>query len=212
MGSEMCIRDRIGIINLIGESSVGAQNRRVEALVGRDAFSEFAAERAIVRELTGGLKVRREQLADRVHELVDQLKRAEKRIAELESAQLSQRVPELVASAQSVGKVELVAATLGTVRSADDIRRLVLDLRQRMASRPAVIVLIGEASGKPSVVVATTESARDAGAKAVALVKVAAGVLGGGGGGKPDVAQGGGQDVGQIPAALDRIRDEVAAL
>ncbi|WP_311476414.1 alanine--tRNA ligase [uncultured Gulosibacter sp.] len=211
-GTHVTSSAEIGIINLIGESSVGAQNRRVEALVGRDAFSEFAAERAIVRELTGGLKVRREQLADRVHELVDQLKRAEKRIAELESAQLSQRVPELVASAQSVGKVELVAATLGTVRSADDIRRLVLDLRQRMASRPAVIVLIGEASGKPSVVVATTESARDAGAKAGALVKVAAGVLGGGGGGKPDVAQGGGQDVGQIPAALDRIRDEVAAL
>lgn len=211
-GTHVATSAEIGIINLIGESSVGAQNRRVEALVGRDAFSEFATERAIVRELTGGLKVRREQLSDRVHELVEQLKRAEKRIAELESAQLSQRIPELLASAQTAGKVELVAAALGSVRSADDVRGLVLDLRQRMGSRAAVIALIGEAAGKPSVVVATTEAARDAGAKAGALVKVAAGVLGGGGGGKPDVAQGGGQDVSQIPAALDRIRDEVAAL
>ena len=211
-GTHVVNSAEIGIINLIGESSVGAQNRRVEALVGKDAFSEFAAERAVVRELSGGLKVPREQLPSRVQELVDNLKRAEKRIAELEAAQLGQRVPELVAGAERVGPVQLVSAALGSVRSADDVRAVVLDVRQRLGSDAAVVALVGEANGKPAIVVATNEAARDLGVKAGALVKVAAQVLGGGGGGKPDVAQGGGQDVTQIPAALKAIQAELMAL
>ena len=70
--------------------------------------------------------------------------------------------------------------------------------------------MVGVANGRPVVLVATNEGAREVGVKAGALVRVAAGVLGGGGGGKDDVAQGGGQDASKIGAALDAVRDAIA--
>ena len=208
-GTHVATSSQIGLVNLIGEQSVGAQNRRVEAFVGRDAFSEFAAERAIVRELSSGLKVPREQVTGRIQDLIANLKAAEKRIAELEAAALTTRVPELVARATPAGSVRLVAESLGSVGSADDVRRLALDIRERLGSEPAVVALGGESNGKPLIVVATNAAAREAGASAGAIVKLAAGILGGGGGGKPDVAQGGGQDAAKLPDALAAIRTEL---
>ena len=78
-------------------------------------------------------------------------------------------------------------------------------MRERLGSSASVVALAADVSGKPAVIVATNDAARTAGAKAGALAKLAAGVLGGGGGGKDDLAQGGGSDVGAIPAALDAI-------
>ena len=96
--------------------------------------------------------------------------------------------------------------------SADDLRSLALDLRERLGSAAAAVALTGTANGRPLVLVATNEAARSAGVKAGALVKIAAGVLGGGGGGKDDVAQGGGSDAAQVPAALAAIRQAVDAI
>lgn len=203
---------QIGLVNLIGESSVGATNRRVEALVGRDAFADFAAERALVRELTSGLRVPRDQVADRVAALVNELKQANKRIAELESAKLRDRLPQFLEQAQIAGTVRVVAAYLGTVAGADDVRSLALEARTRLGEEPAVVAFIGEANDKPSVVVATNAAARELGANAGAMVKAASALLGGGGGGKPDVAQGGGQDVSRHAEALAAIREQVASL
>ena len=100
-----------------------------------------------------------------------------------------------------------VAQSLGELGSADDLRGLVTAVRERLASQAAVIALAAEVGGKPTVIVATTAAARDAGAKAGALVRTASTVLGGGGGGKDDLAQGGGVDVSAIPAALTAIAD-----
>ncbi|MFD2758927.1 alanine--tRNA ligase [Gulosibacter faecalis] len=201
-GTHVDTSAQVGIVNLVGESSVGATNRRVEALVGRTAFEEFATERALVRELSTGLRVPREQVTTRVHDLLGELKQAQKRIAELESAQLRARIPELLATAERVGDVTFIGAWLGTVGGADDVRQLTLELRERLGSEAAVVALIGAANDKPSVVVATNQAARDAGANAGALVKAASGALGGGGGGKPDVAQGGGQDASKHAEAI----------
>lgn len=200
---------QIGIVNLIGESSVGATNRRVEAFVGRDAFADFAAERALVRELTAGLRVPRDQVADRVAALVNDLKIANKKIAELESAKLRDRLPEILSAAEQLGDTRFVGVFLGTVAGADDVRSLALEARERLGSEAAVVAFIGEANGKPSVVVATNEAARANGANAGAMVKVASKVLGGGGGGKPDVAQGGGQDASQHALAIAAIREQL---
>ncbi|OCG75695.1 alanine--tRNA ligase [Microbacterium sediminis] len=211
-GTHVSTSSEIGIISLIGESSVGASNRRVEALVGQDAFRELTRERALVAELTGALKTPKDQLAARIAELTANLKAAEKRIAQFEAQVLQQRVPELVATAARAGRVTLVAAGVGSVGSADDVRSLVMQVRERLGSEPAVVALAGEANGRPVVVIATNEAARGAGAKAGALVRTASTVLGGGGGGKDDLAQGGGQDASAIPAALDAVRTAVEAL
>ena len=83
-----------------------------------------------------------------------------------------------------------------------------LDVRNRLGSdRPAVVAMASAASGRPVVVVATTDGAREAGVTAGPLVRVAAQVLGGGGGGKDDLAQGGGTDPSKVSAALGSIED-----
>ncbi|WP_449277432.1 alanine--tRNA ligase [Leucobacter sp. GX24907] len=205
-GTHVSSSSEIGMINLVSESSVGSANRRVESLVGLEAFRNFAAERAIVQQLTSGLKVPRLELVDRVSELGAQLKAAEKRIAALEAERLAQRVPELLAGAEHLGEVTAVVVSLGTVGSADELRGLAVQLRDRLAAESAAVVLVGDAGGKPVVIAATTAGARDRGVRAGDLVKIGAKTLGGGGGGKPDLAQGGGTDPSQIDDALVEIR------
>ncbi|MGG7510096.1 alanine--tRNA ligase [Plantibacter sp. YIM 135249] len=199
----------IGMINLISESSVGSTNRRVESLVGLEAFRDLAAERAIVSQLSSNLKTPKDQLPDRIAELVSSLKAAEKKIASFEARSLSDRVPALAAKAASVGGVTLVAESLGELASQNDLRSLVTAVRERLGDAPAVIALGAVVADKPAIVVATNQGGRDAGHKAGALVRVAAGVLGGNGGGKDDLAQGGGADASALPDALAAIAREI---
>ncbi|MDN3310492.1 alanine--tRNA ligase [Microbacterium oryzae] len=210
-GTHVSTSAEIGLVSITGESSVGASNRRVEALVGLDAFRELTAERALVNELTAALKTPREQLPTRVAELAASLKAAEKRIAQYEAKALAERVPALADSAARVGSVRLVAESLGAVGSQDDVRALVTQVRERLGSDAAVVALAGEVAGRPVVIVATNEAARGAGAKAGALAKAAASALGGGGGGRDDMAQGGGTDATAVPTALAAIRTGLAA-
>jgi len=194
----------IGLINVIGESSVGASNRRVEALVGQDAFRELATERAIVAQLTSSLKTPKDQLAARIAELSANLKAAEKKIAQFEAKALEGRIPALAAGAKATGAFRVVAESVGSAASADDVRSLALQVRERVGG-DAVIALGAEVSGRPVVIVATGDAARAAGAKAGVLAKAAAAALGGGGGGRDDVAQGGGTDAAALPAALQAV-------
>jgi len=208
-GTHVASSAEIGMISLVSESSVGSSNRRVEALVGLDAFREFATERAIVAQLTSALKTPKEHLPERITELAAQLKAAEKRIAQIEASRLSERVPALVASASPVGSVTAVVENLGSVGSADDVRTLATSVRARLVASAAVVALAAEVGGKATVIVATTPSAREAGAKAGQLARIASGVLGGGGGGKDDLAQGGGSDLSAIGAALEAVVREL---
>ncbi len=210
-GTHVSSSAEIGLINLVGEQSVGASNRRVEALVGLDAFRSLAAERALVSQLTTTLKTPREQLPARIAELTASLKAAEKKIAAFEAKALGDRAPGLAEAAASVGAYRVVAANVGTVASGDDLRTLALQVRDRLGAPAAVVALGAQVGDRPVVIVATNEAGRTAGAKAGALAKLAAGVLGGGGGGRDDVAQGGGTDASALPAALDAITADLAA-
>ena len=195
---------QIGLLSLLGEASVGSGIRRVEALVSADAFDHLARERALVANLADLLKVQPDQLTDRVTKLVAQLKAAEKELAAVRSRQLLERVPALVAGAQTVDRYRLVAEHLPGV-AADDLRMLATEARARFGGEPAVVALVGGET-KPALIVATTPAARELGARAGALVGVAAPALGGRGGGRDDLAQGGGTDPAGAPRALDAIR------
>lgn len=201
----------IGMINLISESSVGSTNRRVESLVGIEAFRDLAAERALVTQLTSSLKTPREQLPEKVSELVANLKAAEKKIAAFEAKALGDKVPALLEKATLDGGLTLIAENLGTLASADDVRTLVNAVRERLGNEAAVVALAAEAGGKAVAIVASNPAARERGIKAGALAREMAGILGGGGGGKDDLAQGGGPDVSAIPRALEAVRGTVAA-
>ncbi|GAA0414508.1 alanine--tRNA ligase [Leifsonia naganoensis] len=204
-GTHVATSAEIGMINLVSESSVGSTNRRVESLVGLEAFRDLAVERTIVSQLSGTLKTPREQLPEKIADLLANLKAAEKRIQAFEARAVLDKVPALIESSSRRGTFTVVAEDAGTLGSADDLRLLVTTVRERLGSDPAVVALAAQAGGKPVVIVATNQAARDAGANAGALAKTAAGVLGGGGGGKADLAQGGGTDATAIPAALSAV-------
>ena len=133
-GTHVSSSAEIGLINLVGESSVGASNRRVEALVGLDAFRSLAAERALVSQLTSTLKTPRDQLPARIAELTASLKAAEKKIAAFETKALGDRLPALVETAVTIGAHRVVAESLGQAASADDVRSLALQVRDRLGA------------------------------------------------------------------------------
>ncbi|MCT1476460.1 alanine--tRNA ligase [Microbacterium sp. p3-SID336] len=208
-GTHVSSSAEIGLVSVVGESSVGSSNRRIEALVGADAFRELAAERAIVSQLTAALKTPRDQLTERIADLSANLKAAEKRIAQFEAQQRAGQVPAIADAAVRIGGYRVAAQSLGDVASADDVRDLVNGVRERLGSEAAVVALGAVVNGRPVVVVGTNDAARAAGAKAGALAKRAAGVLGGGGGGRDDLAQGGGTDATALSAALDTVSEEL---
>ena len=195
---------QIGLVDLIGEGSVGSGIRRVEALVSTDAFSQFASERALVSTLADTLKTQPDQLVDRVEKLLGQLKAAEKQIADLRQRELLSNLDALVAAGVQAGAVTYIGTCLPGV-SGGDARTLAMALRDKLAAQPAVIALIG-GDAKPALVVATTGPARELGAAAGRLVGLGAAQLGGKGGGKDDLAQGGGTDASRSDEALAAIR------
>ncbi|WP_323101736.1 alanine--tRNA ligase [Intrasporangium sp. YIM S08009] len=199
---------QIGVVKLLGEASIGSGVRRVEALVGADAYTHLAREAAIVSQLTDTLGVRRDELPDRIGGILSRLRDAEKEIAAVRQAQVLGAAAGLVASARDIAGVTFVSHDAGAGVGGDDLRALVTDVRSRLGNdRPALVSMAAVANDRPVVIVATNERAREAGLKAGAFVKLAAQTLGGGGGGRDDLAQGGGTDASKVSAALGVVED-----
>jgi alanyl-tRNA synthetase len=208
-GTHVSHSSQVGLINIVSEASVGSSNRRIESLVGADAFRSLAVERAIVSELSASLKAPRDEVTTRVADLVSNLKAAERKIAEFEAAAVRELVPNLVAAAGTAGSFTVVVDSVSSLASVDDLRNLAHSVRDKLQATSAVVALGTVIDGKPSVIVATTEAARSGGAKAGALAKIAAGILGGGGGGRDDMAQGGGTKPEMLDAALQAVLGEL---
>ncbi|WP_341728754.1 alanine--tRNA ligase [Brooklawnia sp.] len=209
-GTHVQHSSQIGLLSLLGEQSVGSGARRVEALVSTDAFAHMAAERALVNELSNTLRVQPDQLGDRVQAMVAELKSAQKTISELRMTQLQAQVAGIVAKAADIEGV-LFAAQVVDGADAGDLRSLACQVRDQFGARAAVVVLIGSGS-KPSIVVAVNGQGRDLGIKAGEIVRHAAVELGGKGGGKDDIAQGGGSQPDAAPQAIEAARHQVEAV
>jgi alanyl-tRNA synthetase len=207
-GTHVQHSSQVGLVTLTGESSVGSGVRRVEALVGIEGFRYLARERSLVLGLTDALKVQPDQLMDRVGKLVAQLKAAEKQIADLRSRAVLADVAAIAAKAQDVTGVAYVGHRADGV-GGNDLRTLALEIRSRLQDRPAVVCVVGGGPDKPSVVVVTTEGARAHQLSAGDLVRTASETLGGRGGGKDDIAQGGGSDASQVDAALTAVEHAI---
>lgn len=200
---------QIGIINLVSEASVGSTNRRVEALVGANAFRSLSVERAIVSELSANLKAPRDQIITRIADLNASLKAAEKKIAEFEAKAARERIPALLQKVSTVGASAVLLESVGSFTKVDDLRELASALRDKLQPASGVVVLGADIEGKPSVIVATTPEARTQGIKAGALAKVAAAAMGGGGGGRDDMAQCGGTDLSLLDVSLAAVAQEL---
>lgn len=210
-GTHVANTGRLGLVKLLHESSIGAGVRRVEALVGADAYNFLAREHVLLAQVSDLVKARPDDLPERISGIIGKLRDAEKEIASLRAGQVLAVAGELAGNPLDVHGVAFVGHRAPDGTTADDLRKLAFDVRGRLGSRPAVIALGSAAGERPLVLVATNEAAREHGLKAGALAKTAAQALGGGGGGKDDVAQGGGTDVGALDEALEAVRRQIAA-
>ena len=200
---------QLGIVKLLGESSIGAGVRRVEALVGVDAYKFLAREHVLLNSLTEIIKgARTEELPERISDLLSKMKDIEKDLASFRSTAALAQVGELAKKSQTVNGFAFVSAVMADGLLPDDLRKISLDLRGRLKN--SVVALISSNDGKPVLVVAVSDEARAAGVKAGALVKIGSLVLGGGGGGKDDFAQGGGVDFARSIDALSAISASLA--
>ncbi|MGH3424915.1 MAG: alanine--tRNA ligase, partial [Nocardioidaceae bacterium] len=211
-GTHVARSSQIGTVVMTSDSSVGAGNRRVEAVVGLEGFGYLARERDLVSQLADILKTQREDIPGRVQDLVSRLRSAEKEMDRFRADQLLASGAQIASSAKDVRGTAFVGHHAKGV-GGGDVRTLALDIRGRLdPSRPGVVVVIGSADAKAACVVAVNDAGRDRGLAAGELIASAMGPLGGRGGGKSDVAQGGGTDLTAIPQALEAVEHTVGAV
>ncbi|WP_158892126.1 alanine--tRNA ligase [Amycolatopsis anabasis] len=202
---------QLGLVKLVGDASIGSGVHRVEALVGQDALRYVRKEQLLVSQLASTLKVPTDQLPSRIDDVLGRLRNAEKEIERLKTQQVLGSAGSLAERAQDVGGVALVAEKLADGVDSGGVRALATEVRNRLGSRPGVVALFAPQGEKLSFVVATTAAARDKGFAAGKLVPSFAESIGGRGGGKPDMAQGGGTNPGGIDQAIAALRTAIAA-
>jgi len=211
-GTHVSSSAQIGVINLVHEASVSAGSRRVEALVGMDALSEFSRERELVQRLQTTFKAPSEDIPGRIDELFETIRSLEKTVSSLRQQGLGSLIQTVSAEASSLGSLQAVVKLLDGVSEADDLRHIAQSALNSISGDSAVVALGSVLNGRAVVVVAANQGALDAGVHAGDLVKQASQMLGGGGGGKPAMAQGGGPDGEKLEGALELIRSQLSAL
>src|SRR5690606_1245709 len=174
---------RLGLVMVLGDASIGSCVQRFDGRVEEGGYTHAAKEAALVDQISQLVGARSEELPDRISNLLRKLKDAEKQLAEVRQAQLLAGAARLAEAATDIGGTRAVLQHVGDVGSADDLRTLVLDLRERLGNAgPAVVALTAVSGERPVVVVATNEPARAAGSRAGVRVRAAATALGDGGG------------------------------
>ena len=206
-GTHAARSGQLGLVKILHESSIGSGIRRIEALVGMDAFGFLAREHLLVSRLAELYRVPNEQVADRVEQTVAQLRDAERELEKLRAQLVLAGAAGLAEGAREVRGVAVVATEAPEGASGNDVRTLAQDIRGKIpAGRPAVVAVAARAGGKASLVVAVNAAAKERGLDAAALVK---GALSGRGGGNADLAQGGGVPAGEAPALLAAVERAV---
>ena len=203
-GTHVTRSGQLGLVKLLSESSIGAGVRRVEALVGYDAYQYLAREHVLLNSLTEIIKgVRADELPQRISELVEKMKGMEKELSGVRSAKAMAAAGELLKKVNPIGGINLIIDQLADEIAVDDMRSISTDLRGKL--KAGIVVLATITGGKPLLVAAVSPEAIKLGVKAGELIKTGSTVLGGGGGGKDDFAQGGGVDSGAIVKAFAEI-------
>ena len=203
---------QLGVVKLLGESSIGSGVRRVEALVGVDAYRFFAREHLILNSVSDAVKVTKvEELPERIDGILEKLKGAERDIAAFRSKEALGQVDTLVAKTLSLGTLKVVAQQVVGELSIEELRSLAAGVSKKLGDHPTAVVLFATGA-KPVVVAQTSAPARERGVKAGEIVKIASKALGGGGGGKDDFAQGGGANSQAIPEAIKAVEAHLVAI
>ena len=202
---------QLGVVTFLSEGSIGTGVRRLEALVGADAYTYLAREHVLVNRLTDLLKAPSEELVERIERTIASLKDAERDLAKVKSAQLVAGIDAIIGEGREIGEVRVWAFEAPAGTSAGDLRELAIKVRGR--NRPEIpVVLIGSAitDEKVSMVAAANPRAIELGLTASWLLNIALAGVGGRGGGKDDLAQGGGPEVGGVAKAFALVEAAIA--
>jgi alanyl-tRNA synthetase len=203
-GTHVARSAQLGLVKILHESSIGAGIRRVEALVGLDAFGHLAREHVLVARLAELFRVPADQVADRVEQIVAQLRDAEKELEQLRAQLVLGGAATLAANPTEVRGIAYVGTEAPDGAGMNDVRTLAQRIRDAIdPARPAVAAVVARSGGKASLVVAVNSAARERGVSASDLVK---GALSGRGGGSPEVAQGGGVPAAEAAALLTAVQ------
>ncbi|HBC8575921.1 TPA: alanine--tRNA ligase [Corynebacterium striatum] len=209
-GTHVTNTSEIGPVSVLGESSVGSGARRIEAYSGMDAFRYYSKETALVEGISRELKIQSEDLPERIAQLTEKLKAAEKQIDELHKARLMAQTADMIGGAITVNGFTVISVRLPNNVSGGDLRTVATDIKNRLGDEAGVVVLASEnEGGKTPFIVGATKAAVARGIKAGDLVKTISGYVDGKGGGKPDMAQGSGANAEGLQAAFNALRDEL---
>ena len=198
-GTHAARSGQLGLVKILSEASIGAGVRRIDALVGIDAFSHLAREHVLVSRLAELFRVPTDQVGDRVDATIAQLRDAERELEKLRAQMVLAGAGSLAAGVVEVGGTAYVGTQAPAGASAGDVRTLAQEIRGRISDRPAVVAVTVQAGGKASLVVAVNAAGIAKGLSAAHLVK---GALAGRGGGSPELAQGGGLPDSAAPSLL----------
>ena len=195
---------QIGPVVITGEASVGSGQRRVEAVTGIEAFQYLARERDLVSQLAGELGAQRNELPEKIAQLIQRAKDAERELATLKAQGVREFAIGQAREAKTIGDVRVAAVRAPDGSNGGEARKLAVEIRGHLpAEQPGLAAVVSVSGGKSSLVVAVNKAGVSRGLSAQNIVK---GVLSGRGGGSAEVAQGGG-----VPAAeADRLLESVA--
>ena len=196
----------IGVFKILSEGGIQAGVRRIEAVTGQGALDHIADEERRLAEAAGLLGGNPADVGDKLRALLDRQKKLERELEALKAKAAGAAVADLGATAVDVGGVKVLAARLEGL-DAKALREAVDRLKAEL--RDAVVLLAGAADGKVALIAGVGGAALGQ-VKAGELLAHVAGQIGGKGGGRPDMAQGGGEDSPALPEALAGVRDWVA--
>ncbi|CAN5921226.1 alanine--tRNA ligase [soil metagenome] len=194
----------IGVFSILTEGSIAANLRRIEALTGPEALRYLARERLVAEQVAQLLKVSTDEVVDRVTGLVDRLRATEKELVRVRQQSLLSAAGQLADGAEHVNGAQVLAAAVSGA-DRDGLKALALDLRQRLGES---VVVLGDVTddGKAQLVAAVSADLVSRGLEARDVLQPGARLVGGGAGGKGEVAQAGGRDGTQLSHALDACR------
>ncbi len=200
-GCHVNATSQIGLFKIVSESGIGSGVRRIEAVTGRHAFRYMEEQLEVLDEAAGLLKAKRADVPKRVDGLQQQIREIQRENESLRAKLSQSEAGSLTEQVSEVAGVKLLAASIDGA-DMDALRKLADDMKQKLGS--GIIVLGANADGKVSLVAAVTEDLTKQGFHAGKLVKEVASVCGGGGGGRPDMAQAGGKEPSRLADALKR--------
>lgn len=195
----------IGLMKIISESGIASGVRRIEAVTGEAALQWFSQSESLLSELGGMVKAGRDSLVDKYKALNDRNRSLEKEIERLNAKLASAQSGELLSAAVDINGVKLLATKIDGA-DAKSLRDMLDELKNKLGSG---VVVLGAADGdKVSLVAGVTKDLTDR-VKAGDLIRNLAAQVGGKGGGRPDMAQGGGTDAAALPAAIASVEELV---